>query len=70
MIRTVGRRWMKVLRKIEYVAHVNESDEVLYIDLEIDGHSFRMDRQDVYELYSIANTAFDRMLNPDEVEIP
>ena len=53
-----------MLRNIDFVEWKNPYDEVEYIDLEIDGVPFRMDKGDVWNLYCIAQSAFDKMKDP------
>ena len=56
--------------KIEYVAHVDSEGLYHWIELEIDGHVFIMDKDDVEEIYIIAQTAFDRMVNVEDAIYP
>ena len=61
---------MKVKCKIDYVAHVDSKDQYHWIELEINGQVFIMDREDLWELYRIVNTAFDRMVDVKEAIPP
>ena len=40
----------------------------MYIDLEIDGEAFRIGKGDVWKLFCIAQTAFDKMKDPSEID--
>ena len=50
--------------RLHYLEHVDEANEVLWIDLEIDGQSFRMDKGDVWDILCTAESVFDRMNDP------
>lgn len=52
--------------KIDYVENVDSKALVHWIELEIDDQVFMMDREDVYELFRIANSVFDRMVDAGE----
>jgi len=56
--------------KIDYVTHADSEGRVHWIDLEIDDQVFEMDRDDVLELQNICETAFNRMVNPEEAIPP
>ena len=56
--------------KIDYVEHVDDKDQVHWIEREIDDQVFIMDREDLWELYCIVNTAFDRMVDVEEAIYP
>ena len=43
---------------------VNLDDELEYIDIEIDGQAFRMDKGDAWTVLCVAQPVFDRMNDP------
>ena len=47
--------------KIEFVEHINEDEEFLYVVLEIDGNKFVLDKSDVWNLDCLSETAFNKM---------
>jgi hypothetical protein len=53
-------------RKISYVEHIDSEDLVHWIDLEIDDQVFQLDKGDVWNLWTIVNTVFDRMIDRGE----